>query len=186
MRAAPWLGVDNIALRAQKSSKGMKKKSFLSPSPGVVFCVWRTERGSKLKLGLLKCNQSPAHACRHTTDRGRGVGCKGLADLRMFMRAGGAADGDGAHFGIRCRPSALLPPAMLCAEVSCSGCLPAVTGKEIDVLNLSLYPFFFSVKMVRVTMKRRYVLKNASIRLQVPPLRTPGCRGFLCFFLATE
>lgn len=32
---------------------------------------------------------------------------------------------------------------MLRAEASCSGWLPAVTGKEIDVLNLPLYPFFF-------------------------------------------
>lgn len=53
-----------------------EQKSFLFPLPGVVFHVWRTERGSKLKLGLLMCNQSPAHACGRSTEGAAGWGVR--------------------------------------------------------------------------------------------------------------
>lgn len=89
MRAVPRLGLDTVALRAQMSSKGTSKKSFLSPSSGAVFRLWRTEReGSKLTLGLLKCNQRPARARRRAALRGCGVGCEGLADPRLLVCPG--------------------------------------------------------------------------------------------------
>lgn len=38
----------------------------------------------------------------------------------------------------------------------------------------------FSMKMVRVTTKKRYLLRNTSVRLQVPPVGALGCRGCSC------
>lgn len=118
-----------------------EQKSFLFPLPGVVFHVWRTERGSKLKLGLLMCNQSPAHACWRATEGGCGMGCEGLADPRLFVHVEGAVGGHCARVRTRHCLSTLLLPAILCTEVSCSGRVPTVTGKGIGVLNLSLCPF---------------------------------------------
>lgn len=46
------------------------------------------------------------------------------------------------------------------------------------MLNLPLYPFFFfPMKMVQVTIKRRYVLTNTPVHPQVPPPRSAGLRG---------
>lgn len=64
----------------------------------------------------------------------------------------GAVGGDGARFGTTCCPNALLPPAMLCTEVSCSRRL------EIGVLNLSLYPQFFFPSENDASYKEKEVL----------------------------
>lgn len=39
-----------------------------------------------MKLGLSKCNRSPARACRCAMDRGCGVGCEGQADLTLCVQ----------------------------------------------------------------------------------------------------
>ena len=172
MRATPRRGVDNVTLRAWKSSKGTSKKSFLSPSPGVVFHVWRTERGSKLKLGLLKCNQSPARACRRNMDGGRRVGCEGLADPRLFVHVGGAAGGDGAHFG------PVLPSSPATSNALHRSVLQWETshcnGKGNRCAEFVPLPLF-SMKTLQLTMKRRYLLQNTSVHPQVPPLGALGC-----------
>lgn len=65
-----------------------EQKVFPFPSPGIVFHVWRTERGSKLKIGLVEvwpesCPWRPMHqgwGCR--------VGCEGLVDPRLLVPVG--------------------------------------------------------------------------------------------------
>lgn len=77
LRAVPRLGLGSVSLHARMLFKGTSKKSFLSPSYGVVFHVRRTERGSMLTLGLVKCDRSPVNACRRAMVGAAGWGVRG-------------------------------------------------------------------------------------------------------------
>lgn len=162
-----------------------KQKVFPFPVAWSLFPCMEDWEGGKLKFGLLKCNQSPAHTCRSAMNGGCGVGCEGLADPRLFVHVGSTAGGDGARFGTRCHPSALQPPAILCTEVSCSGRLPTVTGREIGVLNLSLYPFFLW-KCCDLKWKGGTYWKTPPYTCMFLPLARWAAAGLLGSLIATE